>query len=129
MSGERIAPKLTPADVVCSTRRIVVVEGDRHAAEMLHSFLRLMEIESSRVAPDEDPIPTIRRTGAEAVILDLDLPDLRALDLASRIECELPAVRVLFSTSKRRPAPGPVIRKPYVLEEMLRLTELVLNER
>jgi hypothetical protein len=32
-----------------TTRRVVVVDGDREAAEMLHTFFRLMELECSLI--------------------------------------------------------------------------------
>ena len=109
-----------------STRRVALVEGDRRAAEMLHMFFRLMELECSIIRPDADVVPTLRRLAPDVLILDLDLPDLRALDIAR----ELRAVPIILLTSRDPqlvPIDAPVMRKPDgVFEELLRLFELVL---
>lgn len=93
---------------------------------MLHTFLVLMELECSIVRPDRDAIPTLRRFAPDVVILDLDLPDLRALEIAR----ELRAVPIILLTSRDpqlMPIDAPVMRKPgNVFEELLRLFELVL---
>lgn len=105
---------------------MALVEGDRRAAEMLHTFFRLMELECSIVGPDRDAISNLRRLAPDVVILDLDLPDLRALDIAR----ELRAVPIILLTSRDPqlvPVDAPVMRKPGdAFEELLRLLELVL---
>ena len=107
--------------------RVAIVERDRNDAEMLHSFLRLIGIDAAVVEPDSDAVATICREEPELVVVDLDLPDLRALELAREIGFFLPSAGIVFST--RRPVDRPsVVRKPYVsVEEMLRLAEMVLN--
>jgi DNA-binding response OmpR family regulator len=109
-----------------STRRVALVEGDRRAAEMLHTFFRLMELECSLVRPDAHAVPTLRRLHPDVLILDLDLPDLRALDIAR----ELRACPIILLTShdpQLLPIDAPVMRKPDgVFEELLRLFEMVL---
>src|SRR5690349_3330762 len=67
------------------TTRIVVVESDRATAEMLHTFFRLMEFDVTLADPDSAVVATIRRVAPPVVLLDLDLPDLRALELAREI--------------------------------------------
>jgi len=107
---------------------VAIVEGEPNDAEMLHSFLRLIVIDAAVVAPDSDALATICIESPEVVVVDLDLPDLRGLELAREIGHSLPSAAVVFST--RRPfVPRPsVVRKPYVsVEELLRLAEIVLN--
>ncbi|HEX6098205.1 MAG TPA: hypothetical protein VF432_17895 [Thermoanaerobaculia bacterium] len=121
--------KCSPALELFSTRRLALVEGDRRAAEMLHMFFRLMELECSIIRPDANVVPTLRRLDPDVVILDLDLPDLRALDIAR----ELRAVPIILLTARDPqlvPIDAPVMRKPGgVFEELLRLFELVLAVR
>ena len=118
--------KHSPEVETISTRRVVVVDGDRDAAEMLHMFFRLMELECSLIAPDHAAVSTIRRLDPDAVILDLDLPNLRALEMAREIRAP-----VIYVT-ERDPAGvsdvgAPVIRKPRDrFEELLKLMEMVL---
>ncbi|MFL6246189.1 MAG: response regulator [Thermoanaerobaculia bacterium] len=122
--------KHSPQLEIFTTRRVVVVEGDRQAAEMLHTFFRLMELDCSLIRPDADVIATLRRERPDILILDLDLPDLRALELASAARHNAPALPIIFLTEHEPellPVEGPVMRKPRDrFEELLRLFELVL---
>lgn len=98
---------------------------------MLHTFLRLMELDCSLVSPDFDAVPTVRRLSPDVLLLDLDLPDLRALDIAREIRRTRPAVPVIFMTDhdpELVPFDAPVLRKPHDrFEELLRLFEIMLR--
>lgn len=114
-----------------TTRRVVVVDGDRNAAEMLHTFLRLMELDCSLIVPESDVLAAIRKQQPDVLILDLDLPDLRALEIANEVHRTTPALPVIFLTddvSFALPVSGPVLQKPRDrFEELLRLFEIVLS--
>ena len=113
-----------------TTRRVAVVEGDRRAAEMLHTFFRLMELDCTLVPPDFQAVPTIRRLSPDVLILDLDLADLRALDIARESRLARPALPLIFLTDTAPPMlpiDAPVLPKPHDrFEELLRLLEMVL---
>lgn len=113
-----------------TTRRVALVEGNREAAEMLHTFFRLMELECSLVPSDSRAVPTLRRVHADVVILDLDLPNLRALEIARETRALQPAVPIIFLTDGEPELvafDAPVMRKPHDrFEELLRLFEIVL---
>jgi DNA-binding NtrC family response regulator len=117
--------KHSPEPDTFKTRRVAVVDGDREAGEMLHMFFRLMELECSLLDPFSDVVATVRRLDPDVVILDLDLPDLRSLDLAREIRSP-----IIFVTDDDPALTGvdrPVIRKPRDrFEELLRLMEMVL---
>ena len=119
--------KSSPGVPMFSTRRVALVEGDRRAAEMLHMFFRLMELESTIIRPDADVIPTVRRLAPDILILDLDLPDLRALDIARELRA-LPIILLTSRDPQLVPIDAPVMRKPRddEFEELLRLFELIL---
>jgi DNA-binding response OmpR family regulator len=109
-----------------TTRRVALVEGDREAAEMLHTFFSLMELECSLVRPDSNAVPTLRRLAPDVVILDLDLPDLRALDIARELR-PVPTILLTSFEPELLPVEGPVMRKPRDrFEDLLQLFELVL---
>lgn len=114
-----------------STRRVAILEGDRSAAEILHTFFRLMELEAFVVPPDESAVPTLRRVGPDVIILDFDLPNLRALDLSRAIRSVLPRVPIILITDQPPQidvGAGTVIAKPHgKFEELLRLFELILE--
>lgn len=109
-----------------TTRRVALIVGDRDTAEMLHMFFRLMELECSLIKPDREAIATLRRLHPDVLILDLDLPDLRALEIARAT----PAVPLILLTDRDpQPIPldAPILPKPRgAFEELLRLFEMVL---
>ncbi|MDP9193996.1 MAG: response regulator [Acidobacteriota bacterium] len=99
---------------------------------MLHTFLRLMELECSLLSPESDVVATIRRQRPDILILDLDLPDLRALEIAKEVHLHARTLPIIFLTDQEAdgadaPIDGPVLRKPRDhFEELLRLFEMVL---
>lgn len=112
-----------------STRRVALVEGDREAAEILHMFFRLMELECAVIRPDSDVVATLRRVAPDVLILDLDLPDLLALDIANALP-SVPAILLTDDEPPSLPFPAAVMRKPRDrFEELLRLFEWVLAAR
>jgi DNA-binding response OmpR family regulator len=105
---------------------VALVEGDRDAAEMLHTFFLLMELECSLVRPDSNAVPTVRRLAPDVLILDLDLPDLRALEIARELR-PIPTILLTSLEPQLLPVGPPVMRKPRDrFEELLRLFEMVL---
>lgn len=107
------------------TRRVAVIDGDRAAAEMLHMFFRLMELECSLIAPGPEAVPTVRRLDPDVLILDFDLPDLRALDIAREIRT--PVIFVTDDDPALIGLSAPVVRKPHdAFEDLLALLEMVL---
>ena len=117
--------KHSPDVETFKTRRVAVIDGDRRAAEMLHMFFRLMELECSLISPSSDVVATLRRLDPDVVILDLDLPDLRSMELAREIR--QPLIFVTDEDPSRSAVTKPVIRKPHDrFEELLKLMEMVL---
>lgn len=95
-------------------------------------FFRLMELECSLISHRSEAIPTLSRLQPDVLILDLDLPDLRALDIAFEIRTVLPRLPIIFLSDVPAPPdlpfPAPVLRKPHgKFEDMLRLFEAVLE--
>jgi DNA-binding response OmpR family regulator len=97
---------------------------------MLHTFFRLMELDCSLLPPESNVVATVRRERPDILILDLDLPDLRALDIANAVHLGAPALPIIFLSDHEPgsfPVEGPILRKPRDrFEELLRLFELVL---
>ena len=122
--------KLSPGLELFTTRHLAVVEGNRATAEMLHMFFRLMELECTLISHGSEAVPTLSRLQPDVLLLDLDLPDLRALDIALEIRVLLPRLPIIFLTEIEGmsvPFDAPVLRKPHgTFEEMLRLFEVVL---
>jgi DNA-binding response OmpR family regulator len=93
---------------------------------MLHMFFRLMELECSLVKPDSQAIPTLRRLQPDILILDLDLPNLLALEIARALR-GIPTILLTDREPQLVATDAPVMRKPKgTFEELLKLFELVL---
>lgn len=120
----------SPAVELFTTRRIAIIDGDAEAAEMLHTFFRLMELDAPLVKSDATAVPTLRRLAPDVIVLDLDLPDLRSLELARAIHDALPDIPIILTTDREprlEPVTWPIIAKPHGrFEDLLRLFELVL---
>lgn len=115
---------------IFTTRRIAVVEGDAESAEMLHTFFRLMDLEPSVVAADSNTVTTISRLNCDVVLLDADLPDLRAVEIGFSLRRLHPGVVLIFMTAREAAAvpPGELfVTKPRSYEELLEVMELVLD--
>ena len=92
---------------------------------MLHMFFRLMELECSLIAPDSSAAATVRRLDPDVVILDLDLPGLRSMDIAREIHS--PIIFITDDDPGLTGVTGPVLKKPRDrFEELLGLFEVIL---
>ena len=116
----------SPGLEMFSTRRVALLIGDRASGEMLHMFFRMMELECSLIRPDSLAVPTVRRLDPDVLILDLDLPDLRALDIASELQ-QLPIILLTNQDLPSSPIRAPLMKNPRDrFEELLHLFEMVL---
>jgi DNA-binding response OmpR family regulator len=99
---------------------------------MLHTFFRLMELDCSLVAPDPDAVSNIRRLAPDVLIVDLDLPDLRALEIARESRKARAGLPVIFLTDRHDAGVEDLGRTAIVarprdsFEDLLRLLEVVL---
>ena len=111
-----------------NTRRVAVVEADRATAEMLLVFFRLMEVECCLVSHQSDAVSALAGLRPDVLILDLDLPDLRAVDIAREVHGVLPGLPIIYLTDFQTGVEvAPVTAKPHGrFEDLLRLFELVL---
>lgn len=105
----------SPSSDLFSTRRIAIVEGEPETAEMLHTFFGLMELEPSLIDPGPAAVATLRRLHPDVLLLDLELPDLRALDIAREIEGAVPIIYLCAGD------------KPRSFDDLLGLMERVLE--
>ena len=115
---------------IFTTRRIAVVDGDPHSAEMLHTFFRLMDLEPSVIAPDSDAGTTIGRLRCDVVLLDADLPGLRAVEIAAEVRGLLRGVVIIYMTDRETATVPPdelFVKKPRRYEDLLAVMELLLD--
>jgi len=117
------------AEPLLFTNRIAIMESDRSTAEMLHTFFRLMELEPVLIPADERAVSTLRRMAPAVALIDLDLPDLRGLEIARELRNAIPRIGIVFSSARAVTLEGEtVIRKPgQRFEDLLHLMEVVLE--
>lgn len=95
-------------------------------------FFRLMELECTLISHGSEAVPTLSRLRPDVLILDLDLPDLRALDIAREVQAVLPRLGIIFLTAREGIGEVrfgvPVLRKPRgKFEDLLAIFEVVLG--
>ena len=76
-------------------RKVLVIDDNRVHAEGLAELLELSGFESSAVWTGLDGVEMAERLGVDAVLLDMDLPDIKGFEVCRRLR-ENPA------TSKNR---------------------------
>lgn len=92
-------------------------------------FFRLMELECSLISHRSEPVATICRVAPDVLIVDLDLEDLRGVEIANQVRAAMPDLPIIFlsASAARPPFEAPVVAKPHGrFEGMLRLFEAVL---
>jgi two-component system, cell cycle sensor histidine kinase and response regulator CckA len=80
-------------------------------------------------ATPSEALALARAAGAEVDLLvtDVVMPEMDAFELANRITCELPAVRVLYTSGYTdAAAEGPFIQKPFTPAQLIEKVGAVL---
>jgi len=81
----------TPAE----TRRILVVDDNEHAVEILGKWLTLEGHSVTTAVSGAQAMELARKTPPEVICLDINLPDVSGYELAARLRRELPDVRII----------------------------------
>ncbi len=81
-----------PAQTEMARRRILIVEDNADAAEMLRAILELGRHEVTCVNSGHDAMAHLRQRGADIVLCDLGLPDMNGYDIARAIRAD-PSLR------------------------------------
>ena len=76
------------ATIVCMAARVLVVEDDPAAAEMLSIALRQAGFETAVVSEGSKAMPALRELKPDLVLLDLMLPGMSGIDVCRAIRAE-----------------------------------------
>lgn len=96
---EQVRP-LVNENMCCIMKRytILVVDDEKHYADMLVRRLTLRGIASHACYDGGSALDTLKRTPIPVVILDLRLPDMYGLDVLKNIKADIPETVVIILT-------------------------------
>jgi hypothetical protein len=118
-------------------RRVVVIEEDPLAADALGEFFRMMVVESLQLRLTTHVVDRAVRFHPDAVLVNVDPPDVAVISVAGMIATLLPDVLIVCPSRvaarrMRRTIPSPrliAVEKPYSVESLLEMLEIILNRR
>jgi DNA-binding NarL/FixJ family response regulator len=82
--------------------KIVVTLVDKQAlfrAGMRHALSQQLDFEVIDISPEQNPLALVEATPPDVIILDIDYPSLRGLDLARKITLCCPTAKIMILTS------------------------------
>lgn len=110
------------ADGAAHVKRIVLVEDEPVVAEGTISVLRLVGIDTRHVVEGRHAVAAVLDTKPDAVVVDLNLPDMTGIEVCRLVERECPEVPVVIVTGQvesRVDANVITLMKPYAVDELL----------
>jgi len=108
---------------------VLVVDDQDVVRDVIKLSLESAGYRVLEAATPSEALALARDVGAEVDLLvtDVVLPEMDAFELASRITCELPAVRVLYTSGyTNAAAEGPFIQKPFTPAQLIEKVGAVL---
>jgi signal transduction histidine kinase/DNA-binding response OmpR family regulator len=118
MLDVRMAPDTTP-------QRIVLVEDNDDARDMLKELLEVLGYEALCFATAEKALPHLR--ASDVLLTDLTLPGMSGIELAERAVAQWPGLPVIFASGRLvegTSVRARILTKPYSLEQL----QAVLDE-
>src|SRR3954469_11882650 len=108
---------------------VLVVDDQDVVRDVIKLSLERAGYRVLEAATPSEAIALARDAGAEVDLLvtDVVMPEMDAFELADRITCELPAVRVLYTSGyTNAAAEGPFIQKPFTPAQLIEKVGAVL---
>ena len=108
---------------------VLVVDDQDVVRDVIKLSLESAGYRVLEAATPSEALALAREAGADVDLLvtDVVLPEMDAFELASRITCELPGVRVLYTSGyTNAAAEGPFIQKPFTPAQLIEKVGAVL---
>jgi CheY-like chemotaxis protein len=108
---------------------VLVVDDQDVVRDVIKLSLESAGYRVLEAATPSEALTLARNAGAEVDLLvtDVVMPEMDAFELANRITCELPAVRVLYTSGYTdAAAEGPFIQKPFTPAQLIEKVGAVL---
>src|SRR3954464_7990486 len=108
---------------------VLVVDDQDVVRDVIKLSLESAGYRVLEAATPSEALALVRAAGTEVDLLvtDVVMPEMDAFELANRISCELPAVRVLYTSGYTdAAAEGPFIQKPFTPTQLIEKVGSVL---
>jgi hypothetical protein len=108
---------------------VLVVDDQDVVRDVIKLSLESAGYRVLEAATPSEALALARAAGAEVDLLvtDVVMPEMDAFELANRISCELPAVRILYTSGYAdAAAEGPFIQKPFTPAQLIEKVGAVL---
>jgi two-component system cell cycle sensor histidine kinase/response regulator CckA len=108
---------------------VLVVDDQDVVRDVIKLSLESAGYRVLEAATPSEALALARDAGAEVDLLvtDVVMPEMDAFELADRITCELPAVRILYTSGYTdAAAEGPFIQKPFTPAQLIEKVGAVL---
>lgn len=119
MRGRPYLPGLRIRAPQSEAKRVVVVEDNDDARELLHELLLALGYESLCFGAAEGVLEALR--ASDILLTDVTLPAISGLELAEQALQVFPDLRVVFASGRAlapQPVRGRVLPKPFTIEQL-----------
>jgi two-component system, cell cycle sensor histidine kinase and response regulator CckA len=123
-------PSEAPVGDPCRVATILVVDDQEIVRDVIRLALEGAGHTVIEAATPGDAIELVRDRADDIGLLvtDVVMPEMDAFELADRITCELPNVRVLYTSGYTdAAAEGPFIQKPFTPSQLVEMVGAVLS--
>jgi two-component system, OmpR family, response regulator len=124
--------------VVARRPNVLVVDDEENISFLVSSALRLAEIDVVTAASGREALTAVSVHRPDAVVLDIQLPDLDGFEVLQRLRADGCTAPVLFLTARHTTADkvrgltaggDDYIVKPFALEELVARVQVALRRR
>ena len=111
-----------------ANRKVLIVDDHDVVRDVIRLTLEGAGYTVLAAATPLEAISLVRSEGPVALLVtDVVMPEMDAFELAERIACEVPGVRVLYTSGYAdASAEGPFIQKPFTPAELVEMVGSVL---
>jgi len=114
------------------TRRILIVDDDRHMVRTLSDIVRLQGWNPEGAHSGEEAVEAVRKNGYQAVLMDVRMAGINGVDAFKAMKALRPSIKVILMTAytaadiiadAERAGALKVLAKPVVLSGLLEMLE------
>lgn len=117
-------------------KKILLAEDDNNLGQLLRNYLNVKKFEATLTVNGEEALIEFRRGNYDICILDIMMPEMDGITLASEIRKINPEIPVIFLTAKNqkediiegfRAGADDYITKPFSMEELIYRIEAIMR--
>jgi CheY-like chemotaxis protein len=119
---------LSFGDTGCMRQTVLVVDDQEVVRDVIRLTLERAGFAVLEASSPNAALDLVRGDGSiDLLVTDIVMPEMDAFELADRVACEVPGVRVLYTSGYTdAAAEGPFIQKPFTPAQLVEKVEAVL---